>query len=305
MHTILPEYIWITGFFKRSSKALAFLLLDCDHKGTRVPWCLKTYYLNKWKSNTPDMIFSHGAMLEWNVVLHWWVSIRMVLCFALILVTWWCFDMEQSLGTLVVLRFVKATRVAVPKTETVQWRQWPNYAATLIARLMGPTWGSSGANRTQVGPMLAPWTLLSGTVNNMAANVVPTEDSTRGIGNRGFNLILSQYSVLSTRWVAPVGGIQKQVRFLRIKRNVFCLCWYMDLNHVSVWYVLLGYRLNDIQTVMTPIYDFKHIYFKSIIQNSSLNTHCESAFMWMPETITNEKSKLAQAIAWCRQATSH
>ena len=28
---------------------------------------------------------------------------------------------------------------------------------------MGPTWGPSEADRTQVGPMLAPWTLLSGT----------------------------------------------------------------------------------------------------------------------------------------------
>ena len=27
---------------------------------------------------------------------------------------------------------------------------------------MGPTWGPSGDDRTQVGPMLAPWTLLSG-----------------------------------------------------------------------------------------------------------------------------------------------
>ena len=33
---------------------------------------------------------------------------------------------------------------------------------TLIARFMGPTWCPSGADRTQVGPMLAPWTLLSG-----------------------------------------------------------------------------------------------------------------------------------------------
>ena len=33
---------------------------------------------------------------------------------------------------------------------------------TLIARFMGPIWGPSGADRTQVGPMLAPWTLLSG-----------------------------------------------------------------------------------------------------------------------------------------------
>ena len=32
---------------------------------------------------------------------------------------------------------------------------------SLIARFIGPTWGPSGADRTQVGPMLAPWTLLS------------------------------------------------------------------------------------------------------------------------------------------------
>ena len=32
---------------------------------------------------------------------------------------------------------------------------------TLIARFMGPTWGPSGASRTEVGPMLAPWTLLT------------------------------------------------------------------------------------------------------------------------------------------------
>ena len=32
----------------------------------------------------------------------------------------------------------------------------------LIARFMGPTWGPSGAYRTQVGPMLAQWSLLSG-----------------------------------------------------------------------------------------------------------------------------------------------
>ena len=37
-----------------------------------------------------------------------------------------------------------------------------SYNPSLIARFMGPTWGPSGANRTQVGTMLAPWTLLSG-----------------------------------------------------------------------------------------------------------------------------------------------
>ena len=37
---------------------------------------------------------------------------------------------------------------------------------TLIARCMGPTWGPPGADRTQVGPMLALWTLLSGNCNS-------------------------------------------------------------------------------------------------------------------------------------------
>ena len=32
---------------------------------------------------------------------------------------------------------------------------------SLIGRFMGPTWGPSGADRTQMGPMLASWTLLS------------------------------------------------------------------------------------------------------------------------------------------------
>ena len=36
------------------------------------------------------------------------------------------------------------------------------HVISLTARLMGPTWGPSGAGRTQVGPMLVPWTLLSG-----------------------------------------------------------------------------------------------------------------------------------------------
>ena len=36
------------------------------------------------------------------------------------------------------------------------------HQASLIARFMAPAWGPSGADRTQMGPMLVPWTLLSG-----------------------------------------------------------------------------------------------------------------------------------------------
>ena len=37
---------------------------------------------------------------------------------------------------------------------------------------MEPIWGPSGADRTQVGPMLAPWTLLSGTISAMTVTLL-------------------------------------------------------------------------------------------------------------------------------------
>ena len=42
------------------------------------------------------------------------------------------------------------------------WHGKAVHITGLIARFMGPAWGPSGADRTQVGPMLAPWTLLFG-----------------------------------------------------------------------------------------------------------------------------------------------
>ena len=36
------------------------------------------------------------------------------------------------------------------------------HVASQIAKFMGPTWGPPGSCRPQMGPMLAPWTLLSG-----------------------------------------------------------------------------------------------------------------------------------------------
>ena len=41
---------------------------------------------------------------------------------------------------------------------------WMLVELSLITKFMGPTGGPPGADRTQVGPMLAPWTFLSGVV---------------------------------------------------------------------------------------------------------------------------------------------
>ena len=47
---------------------------------------------------------------------------------------------------------------------------------TQIAIFIGPTWGPTGADRTQVGPMLVPWT-ISG------YQVIPSGYSLQGKGN--------------------------------------------------------------------------------------------------------------------------
>ena len=65
------------------------------------------------------------------------------------------------------------------------WQCWsqacyPRHIASLIARFTGPTWGPSGADRTEVGSMLAPWTLLSEIMHNRAVLMSWTEfQSTR------------------------------------------------------------------------------------------------------------------------------
>ena len=55
----------------------------------------------------------------------------------------------------------------------------PLTKVSLIARFMGPTWGLPGARRTQVRPMLVPWTLLSGIcLSGYIANIVEQTDHT-------------------------------------------------------------------------------------------------------------------------------
>ena len=50
-------------------------------------------------------------------------------------------------------------------------------AMTQIAKFMGPTWGPPGSYRPQMGPMLAPWTLLSGDVHESPCACDPYLDA--------------------------------------------------------------------------------------------------------------------------------
>ena len=80
------------------------------------------------------------------------------------------------------------------------WHKWshclfdlvtcsPKFDTPHISRLMGPTSGPPGDDRTQVGPMLAPWTWLSGifscsTFSDLEATVLGEHSWSSGLFER-------------------------------------------------------------------------------------------------------------------------
>ena len=82
----------------------------------------------------------------------------------------------------------------------------------LIARFIGPTWGPSGANRTQLGPMLAPWTLQSRTYHLL------TEYLNSGWPHRTLSTLVQLIAccLTSQRWMnvelSSLGSCSIQIR---------------------------------------------------------------------------------------------
>ena len=73
------------------------------------------------------------------------------------------------------------------------------HKTTRIAKFMGPTWGPPGSCRPQMGPVLSPWTLLSGTcpscqsyrqgaVQNCISSVSETPNTTKKSSYKACNI---------------------------------------------------------------------------------------------------------------------
>ena len=94
---------------------------------------------------------------------------------------------------------------------------------SLIARFMGPSRGPSGADRTQVGPMLAPWTLLSGLVHWLCVT--------------GYH-VFSQRHIWRIKYTQHIYHIDKDVTYAlcmymnsspgKEKSPLYLTCWYYD-----------------------------------------------------------------------------
>ena len=81
----------------------------------------------------------------------------------------WCFSTRASVATVLITHQCVSRCLRDKRWHYISFAlKQPILAimmtmlTSLIERFLGPTWGPSGADRTQVGPMLAPWTLLCG-----------------------------------------------------------------------------------------------------------------------------------------------
>ena len=120
----------------------------------------------------------------------------------------------------------------------------PRCNPPLIARFMGPTWGPSGADRTQVGPMLAPWNLLSGYfgLEGYLSTKCPLI---------GLNLSVVSRHLVWSRWNDPLYAKNDKVpftenlmwsmspatwtKFVFVGGLIHCLSCFIYLYHISRW----------------------------------------------------------------------
>ena len=127
---------------------------------------------------------------------------------------------------------------------------------------MESTWGPSGADRTQVGPMLAPWTLLSGQVYSQ------NRDDNLNVEN--FCYFSSWYATITyaimIRSVHTLPTLMQQLKqpfYAQSKRHqgaLSMLCceaddlYFSKLNHIMVSVPVAFYALSNLvswQSVLT------------------------------------------------------
>ena len=117
----------------------------------------------------------------------------------------------------------------------------------LIARFMVPTWGPSGADRTEVGLILVPWTLLSGWLSggtDHTSHICSQKPENKGI------YFLSTINFHHSLWDWPSWQLQLrlndfQSHFLSVGvAHISFIIWFHanDLTNVSTTHIPLSWK---------------------------------------------------------------
>ena len=140
-------------------------------------------------------------------------------------------------------------------------------------KFMRPSWGPHESYRPQMGPMLAPWTLLSGISPIMQLTVTTPGTNCYSSCTVAF-LPCDKNSGRHGKWI---NGHTKTTE-------------------------------SDTLDSLAPEecqYKFRYVIFKRILVIDGWGISCEITLIWMSLDLNDEKSTLVQVMAWCRQAPSH
>ena len=101
------------------------------------------------------------------------------------------------------------------------------------SKVYGARMGASGADRTQVGPMLAPWTMLSGSTYTISVSIDGRKCTQRCTGNNN-NRVYCKY-VFNERWHACKCILDSAVQIRNLKMNNFQIIWYLTVFKYLCW----------------------------------------------------------------------
>ena len=124
-------------------------------------------------------------------------------------------------------------------------------SSPLITRFMGPTWGPSGANMTQVGPILAPWSLLSGPLSKLT--VIQSSDAS--IDNHASLCWWEKYTMHPQ--TSPYHA-----------------------SMVNNWAILKAWCFNSLAPGKFE-WHYRYVIFQGILVIDSWGVSCEIALIWM------------------------
>ena len=118
--------------------------------------------------------------------------------------------------------------------------------ATHIAKFMGPIWGPPGSCRPQIGPMLAPWTLLSGDWGNPSAFAIDMLGfRTYGPCVKYKRYYCNSVCLIILEFVYQWSDVLEFVNLFLLSYVIFCVRWIIDKTCVGkyIFYPIL-HRVN-------------------------------------------------------------
>ena len=86
-----------------------------------------------------------------------------------------------------------------------------------------------------------------------------------------------------------------------------CSCHGSTFCVTTMYYIPLDVPQNPFNSLAPGRFqfNFRKVIFKLTLVNGGWGISYEIALKWMPQDLTDDKSKLVQVMAWCHQATSH